>query len=325
MIFGYLSLVVSTGFVLFTAASAQVSFDADNRSSWIRVAMLVQQVLFFGWIAALMSYVYDVDAATYISMTIVHYWLFMGAMMSAVPAIMSRRVKRALPKTIVSRSFMSLFMPGPGRGYLFAIANMLGWNLLLVLVMILGRFLLPDVDSGFSNNSDRTLSSREIEEMLMTVTTNCIYGITFLSFLFLILHASVRNRPNAGPLYGAVVAFLLLIVASFVPVLVKLQWFPNSSGSYSLLYTTNWYLTITEMSRYSSGLGGPAIAVFFVAIGMVLFGYLSLRIAGRELNYLPESVPNRVLEEERKKRKTREIPVGESIEEIFAMPREEYP
>lgn len=323
IMFGYLSLLVSSSFLLFTAAAAQVSFEADNRSSWIRVAMLVQQILFFGWIAAMLSYFFDSEIAGPVSMTIVHYWLFMGAMMSAVPAIMSRRVKRALPKTVVSRSVMSLFMPGPGRGYLFAISNMLGWNLLLLLMMLLAPYVLPDVDAAIRGSSDRTLSGNEIEEILLIMISNCIYGITFLSILFLLLKASVKKRPHAGPLYGAVVTIVFLMVVTFVPVLAKMQWMPNTSREYSLILATNWYVTFGELMRYGTGNEAPIIATAFMGLAMLFFGYFSLRIASRELHYLPEAIPNRVLEEERKKRKVVEIPIGESIDEILGLPRQE--
>lgn len=299
----YLGIVATTGFLLFAAAASRISFEADNRSSLIRIAMLVQQVFFFGWIIAILSYSFDEDAAWVISMFQTHYWLAMGAMMCSVPAVMSRRVKRSLPTTVMGRSIKSLFMPGPGRGFLFAIGNMWGWNLLLVIIFLGANKILPNVESQLSASSSRTLSPNEVMTMLTAVLGNCVYATTLLSIAFLFLTISYRRRPDVGPFFGLALVVVLLMIFSLIPIVIQLNWLQNTRYDYSLVQMTNWYTTTNELNRYGPNADSAVIALIVTGFAMCAAGYFAFRIAGRELQYLPEAVPNRVMEEEKRRRR----------------------
>ena len=313
MLGGYISFLGSTAFILFAAASAHVTFEADNRSTWIRIALFTQQVIFFGWIAGFMTTQFHKDMGYVFACVICHYWMVMGAMMCSVPAIMSRRVKRALPNTFLTRSAFSLFMPGPGRGYLFAVANMFGWCGLLFVLMLVADYVLPAVSSG-----DRNLSGRDIESMVLGFVTNLIYGIAFLSILFLTLDWSFKRRINAGPIFGGALAVFLLVASVGLPFLIHYQLFPLVRNEYMLIHTSNWYVTMGEIARYPNGVDSRAYVALMIMSGvLVVLGYLALRVACRELHFLPESIPNRVLEEDRLKRAERSQPKGETIDELL--------
>ena len=70
------------------------------------------------------------------------------------------RVKRRLPQSFLGRAFLTWFTPGPGSGYVFAVAN-LGSALLLVLVAIgFGRVLVGPQPTTWVSTSTSAPCSR---------------------------------------------------------------------------------------------------------------------------------------------------------------------
>ena len=250
----------------------------------------------------MVSYAFSDEAAWVISMFQTHYWLAMGAMMCSVPAVMSRRVKRSLPTSVMGRSIKSLFMPGPGRGFLYAIGNIWGWNLLLVVIFLGANYILPNVETQWGSINSRTLNPNEVTKITSSVFGNCVYATTLLSIAFIILTMAYRRRPAVGPFLGLALVVVLLMGFSFGPIVIQLQWFRDFSGQYSLIQLTNWYLTGNELNSYGPNAGTAVVALIAITIAMFPIGYFAFRIAGRELHYLPEAIPNRVLEEEKRRR-----------------------
>jgi hypothetical protein len=127
--FGFLTLYVTTFGLLHSAAAAQIAFVSENRSTPLRRWMMAQQACFCGWVGAgLYAAGGDTGALPEIVSVAgafaVMYWYIMGAMLTGEWPHLSRRVQRSLPKSTFGRTFLSLFNPGPGAGYLFAIANL---------------------------------------------------------------------------------------------------------------------------------------------------------------------------------------------------------
>ncbi len=303
MLYFYFGFAATTSFILFAAASAQIAFPADNRSTWIRIATLTQQVFLFGVMATMCTIDFSHDSAFFMSMVFCHYWLAFGSMMCAVPASMSRRVRRSLPTTTLGRSLQSLFMPGPGRGFLFAASNIWAWNLATHLYFITASSLLPAASSS-SNlvTRDYSLSASEVSEMTVGLVGNCVYATLFLTVTFLLMSVRIRRTTQLGPLLGLVVTALTVAIASLTPIAICIQWMRGSLSDYYLISLTNWYWTTVEIfdGRADRPLAEAALAI--VAIFTCLPLFFALRLAGRELHYLPESIPNRVMEEAKRQR-----------------------
>jgi hypothetical protein len=117
------------------------------------------------------------------------------------------------------------------------------------------------------------------------------------------LTISYRRRPEVGPFFGLAVVIVLLMIFSLLPMVVQLNWFQGTRFTYTLLQVTNWYATVYEFGTYGTNSAAAQTALIIVMVAMLGFGYFAFRIAGRELQYLPEAVPNRVLEEEKQRRR----------------------
>jgi len=118
--YGFTAFFGSIAVLMLTAAAAQISFDSDNRSTPIRIAMLFQLTLFVAFLVMIEALMRRPEALFGMSLISTHFWLIVGCMLVSEKPGLSNRVQRKLPKSLVGRSFFSLLMPGPGRGYLFA-------------------------------------------------------------------------------------------------------------------------------------------------------------------------------------------------------------
>ena len=79
---GFVLFFGSTALLLLASVVAQISFPSDNRSTLIRVMLLIQQTLFFGWIGHLLCMESFMDGVpTVILLVVGHYWLGMGFLM----------------------------------------------------------------------------------------------------------------------------------------------------------------------------------------------------------------------------------------------------
>ena len=121
-------LSIAAGYIalLFLAAAAQLAFVSENRSTPLRIVMLLEQLLLVGWMTFAMLRWNDprgtAPLLAFVSVVAVH-WYVMGVFMTGESPDLSLRVKRRLPQSFLGRALWTWFNPGPGTGYVFALAN----------------------------------------------------------------------------------------------------------------------------------------------------------------------------------------------------------
>ena len=91
---------VTTFALMFFAAAGMISFNTENRSTPLRICMLVQQAAWIGWMAyAWIVEEYDLAAILVMAMMAAIYWCAMGTMLTGEREGMSQRVMRRLPNS----------------------------------------------------------------------------------------------------------------------------------------------------------------------------------------------------------------------------------
>ena len=142
---GIALLLYSSYLVLFfLAAAARLTFVSENRSTPLRITMFAQQLLLafcFVWIAARENLLFGSGSqhwwlswellGPFLMLSAIH-WYVMGALMTGELSRLSNRAKRRLPQSLLGRSFLTWLSPGPGTGYVFAVANLLAALLVVV-------------------------------------------------------------------------------------------------------------------------------------------------------------------------------------------------
>ena len=113
-------------------AAAQISFASDNRSTKLRMMLLVQQTLWIGWMMWFWISAEEIEVLYVLVSVGALYWALAGACLMGEAALLSPRVKRSLPQSFLGRMCFTWFNPGSGTGYTFTVANLL--TLVLVTV-----------------------------------------------------------------------------------------------------------------------------------------------------------------------------------------------
>jgi hypothetical protein len=221
-------LGLSTAYVCEQGAVAQLTFDSDNRSTGIRLAVGAQWL--FCWIGLLTFLIVrqpprNSDALTPILTLTATYITVAGLLFVSAPDSLSRRVSRGLPRSRVLKLLWAPFLPGGARGLLYALMS-------LVLLALFVTGLLPQLTmTGIFNNPQATqyaialaaysliylgagtLFARLLRRWVQRIHSYQVVAILVLVNVLLIVAAEVihfLSRVNTPQLYDVVNPLLTL-------------------------------------------------------------------------------------------------------------------
>ena len=295
----FLSFYLSLLTLVLLAASARITFASDNRSTRLRIAMLVQYILLVGWFMSFWAYRPDEDVLWVFLFFAALHWSVMGMFMIGESQTISPRVKRSLPKSFLGRVFLTWFFPGPATGYFFAVASMLSAT---VLVMFLAtQPLLAGVLSELTG-SGRMVNvgmGWDIESLLLLAWVTMCYMVIYLGLARLIVTWLSRWYPT-GVVASCAICVLLVAIGTLAPLTLQfsLRGSIAGAGEYTMLQASNVFWTIEELLSSSSiSLAWPAVPVLLGFTALVVFG-ASLYASAAEIIPSRVAIPQRVQEDE---------------------------
>lgn len=286
-----LTLYLTTFAIVFLAAAAQITFASDNRSTPLRIAMLVQQAALIGWFAYMAFRLYaDQSGGPFIGRMITEmvgvggmmcgiYWYVMGALLTAEWPHLSSRVRRSLPSSFLGRTFLTWFNPGPGTGYMFVVAN-------LATVAIGGLLLLaasPPSGGGWAKG-----------HVAAFLIIGMAYIVAFLGVGKLLM--DLLRRIVMVPMVASLLLNGFLLAAGCgIPLTIHMMS-RLRYGGYTLLHITNPLWTLEQI------LEGPTVHVAELIIlipgAAVLIFLCNLPSVTGEIRRVRVTAPQRVLEDD---------------------------
>ncbi len=278
--------------VAYFAAVANLTFPANNRSTGIRVALLVQQAIFIGWCWAMAhSLDWSQDGPILmIVMVIVAsiHWSIVGSMIVGESGEISQRVRRGLPKTMFAKITASWLMPGPLRGFFFVVSNIWGVGIIAA--------IFYSVNVGSVPYSMFRPGTADVETGLVMIFLNCGYATIYLGLtsLFAIW---LRGRfgfsiPLLTLLWGLAVALFL----NFVPIIVLASIGLLNEFELPILGLPSWGLIV-------AGVGGGRVdwndmtVLLPFSLMLIAIVVANLVFARRELGLVRVAAPIRVQQE----------------------------
>lgn len=320
IIWGFFAFAGTTAALAFVSATSLVAFDTENRATRIRLAIIVQQVFFIGWAVSMLGFRDFIDESGWwaFAFTYGHYWIIVGSMLVSTRPIISRRVRRSFPKTILGKTFWGLLMPGSGRAYLFVFANLLACTVTFALFAIFDSYLLPDDASTVVVGMGG--GAADVELILLGLLVNLVYPLFFITVVYLLVKLIGLYSPNVTAFLGLVLALFVVFAGGLVGAAMQYLFMPRVFDEYTLFLSFYWYGTAGEL--YSSQLlGGQAVTgLAIVTISTVFLAFLALIDASKDLTFESLDTPERVLQEQLARRQAKLPHAGESIEEIFDEP-----
>jgi hypothetical protein len=279
---GVLSFYASFVLLFLQTSAAQLSFASDNRSTKLRGLLMVQQVLWLGW----MSYVWlqtESDDILFVIVTIAGiYWFLLGSLLSGELARLSPRVKRSLPQSFLGRTAFTWFNPGSGTGYTFAVVNLLAVVLCAAILALVGQAV---TFRGAPNDLDWLLYAG-----LVVGYVTIYLGVGRLVLL------GLRRAVPAGLLMSTLVCALVALLGAAVPLLMQAWLAGYRNLNYGTLQASNWAWTLAEASQGDIWAHAAVpVLVFATAIAVFL---LNLVFTITEVQQVRQESPERVLEDD---------------------------
>ena len=272
--------------LLVLIAAAQNSFASDNRSTSIRIAMLVQTVLFVGWVG---YFWVEFGFAEMLGVMMIFagiHWYVYGALMTSESAELSPRVKRQLPRSFLGRVLLTWFNPGSGTGYVFAVSNLA----MLLALMLTAVF----VQSEFGFPESIFASAGTTAKMVTGSILVFAYVVAYLGLTRLII-VLIPNRSQYGLVLPVLLHVLMALVGCAVPFFLQSWRQKFQIGDYSTLQASNWLWTLEE--TFDDGMIYPEVIVAVCAVAAGIF-FVNILLATREIEAVRLDAPQRVMEDD---------------------------
>jgi hypothetical protein len=273
--------------LLHAAATAQVSFTSENRSTALRRRMLYLQVCFLGWMSILpkTETQFDIGPATivFVGAGSLIFWFIMGWLLTSEWPHLSRRMLRSLPASSLERVCLTWLNPGPNTGFVFAVGS---------LTAVLGGlfYITWQLKPTAVTWPDRTA-------ILYFLVLSWCYAVFFLG-LGKLLVAAVRTVTYVQLSAGFLLHLVLFLIACGIPQVVYLMTPSLRMGDqFSFLQITNPVWVLFSVAQ-TWPIAEANMLVIIVGSAALLMLVLNIRTIIADVSYRPRMLPERVLEDE---------------------------
>lgn len=289
--------------LFFAAATANLTFSSENRSTMLRVIMLGQQAILSGWLGY--HIIHEARQDVLIPIVGTHgilsmlYWWLMGAFMTCESSRLSDRARRRLPHSTFGRMYLTWLNPGPEAGLAMAVFSHFATVTLGILTMFIGNAWLNRLYGGGGWNESA---------MVCALLSQFFYLVIYLGIgRFILRSLAARFRPHVA--IGIVVQILLLLAGSLPPMFWRLSVTGGYDYGYRYYELSSPIATMAELvndvydrpsfvSTYSTtSTDAPIITVILGVFAGVIW-LANLKYVLRESRVARVAAPTRVAEEE---------------------------
>ena len=295
-----LALVYGNAFaIVFLSARAQLTMASQNRSTALRVALAIAALTAIGWFSWANFQWGDQGVYALLALCTLG-WYASGVFMVGEPQVLSSRVRRGLPQSLPGRVLFTWFMPGPGTGYMFVMANMITLTVMCVL-------MTTDPFWEFGERLARITPGRRSSVAPFEVLGACIVATSYLAIylgLTKLILAVVARFGDTRLTVRFLVGILLVLFGGGGPWVMQISNPRTRDLDYTLLQMSNPVWTLKE---YCWNHGPPAgmdtwVLTVLPITALVVWGF-NLPSLVRELlqSHLPQ--PARVVEDDAQQRR----------------------
>ncbi|TWU01239.1 ABC transporter permease [Stieleria varia] len=254
------SFALATGNLMLTIAAAQLTPESENRSTPVRLALLIVTAVLVS-IAGLAMFTMRDDGIGFYTLCAVAcagLWTLASSMMVAESGVMTPRIQRELPSSFFGRMALTWMTPGPGTGLVFA-----GTVILFLLALQqLSVYLI--VDQGWISG----WRANEFEMYFgQPAAVYAGYLVGFLVVVRLVMMV-VRLKNNPRVEIGLAVLVVVAVFAVLIPYSIELHYNDYRQVTYSGTQITNWGFTLSQSVE---GRLNPWIAKTILGVGILMW------------------------------------------------------
>lgn len=230
------TLSLAFGHLLLTTTAALLTPESENRSTRIRIAMMVVSGVVMS-LCALAMQVLELEGAGLAvtgTMALAGLWTVVGSMMAAESPVMTPRIRRELPSSFTSRMFLTWLTPGPVTGLVFATTN----------IVVLTIMVLYGIDYIFEQPTTRGFGRQGVLRQFCIAYSAYLVGF-LVAVRYIIAIVRINNNPRVSLGLAALIA--VAVLTALIPYSIGLHWNDYLPYSYSGWQITNWAWTLGEI------------------------------------------------------------------------------
>jgi hypothetical protein len=302
-----LTFYVPLALLFILVAAGQVTFASENRSTGVRIVLLILQMLIVGWTIYGFLKV-EVGEVLMVGAGFVGgLWAIAGAFLIGEMAQLSPRARRELPQSLLGRMAFTWFNPGSGTGYVFAMLSALG-AMLIFHVTLRTHELMSGSTGLVANDSWFGWFLAWMNSLLQLNDRVSAWWIAILSYLAIYLGlarlfgVALRKFKMGGGMLGTFVSYVLLLVMGiFLPLSLQslISWMYDynfGNFEYTMLQLPNWFWTLMEIGDQKMVITDGSIWILMISGGITFF--LNFVLAAKEVEQTRIAAPTRVLQDE---------------------------
>lgn len=267
----FFSVYASYLYLIIEVASAQITFESENRSAGIRRGLLLQHFLAIGWFGYLaIRFPREEELLMTLITILCLHWFIMGSFINGESPVLSPRVKRTIPNLLADRIWKNWLLPGPDRGYFFVMTSLFSG-----IVIVAGL--------AWGNTLD-SLSPSDAQHALLFSVGLVGYTICYLS----VGRLSVRllNMIFRADIFVSVILHLILLMGGvMLPLIFQVLTNRTLDGNFHHWTNPFWFFFEGFDNRTFMTLMLPNIFVLFLVILSTLLFLLNLVFGSR--HFLP--------------------------------------
>ncbi|QDT05999.1 ABC-2 family transporter protein [Rubripirellula lacrimiformis] len=234
-----IGISITAGHLLLTATAGQLTPESENRSTHLRVSLMILSAVVagLGVLGVRMLGMAGFVTLTFFAIFLAGLWTLCSAMIVAESSVMTPRIRRELPNSLLARATLTWLTPGPASGLVFSVVN---------IVVITTGFVISIDLLGARNGTFGP------PVMYMAMRQLCVAYAAYL-IIFLVgsrwLVALIRTRSNPRVEVGVAAVIALAMLSALIPYAVGLHFNDYRSFSYSGWQITNWAWTLAEIGN----------------------------------------------------------------------------
>ncbi len=248
-------------------AVVNLTFEADNRSSRLRLISLIQIFLFwvglFVWSGLILLNGFPtvgVEPVILVFFLSITQWTVLGLFFVTERDELSGRVRRRLRGPVLWRLLLALFYPGGSRGLLF-ILLMIG---LLWLNCIAMLNLFP-------------FALRYFSHFIYVATALCLYAVIYLNVAAFLSRVGMRSFPQLTPIHMRMISVIVIAFSMIVPMIPMAMSPYMNTDDHPLLYLPAMPMTMDLISSSRSTSSEIVTILIGLAVGACVMTLLNVR------------------------------------------------
>ncbi len=297
----FLLAVILYGWLLLRCGACAIGFSSDNRSTPIRIPLLVIGLLMC-MMEGFMIVAYGNDSNAGVGMNFMQemiavavtslfiHWGVSGSIMMGERGTIPARARRSLPSSLLGRVFLTWLNPGAGPGYIFVLLSFMGSAFTLALAPLV---LLPP-------------GQRNIQlPLIIYISAVTCYLALYLGIVRLSCMVFLRKVLMGRLIISFALTLVMIVMSVVVTCSLSLAANDYQTLTFGWYCFPNFFWTLAELfpDRSSSWSNPEEVSAFIVLVlSSLTVAFVNVLFTAKDVVLLRIETPERVKEERNRRR-----------------------